>query len=306
MLKQARSPLLWEARSPKKNNMKKSNYEVDILVNGKPLKEYYHDKKNYIEGKRNTEFSLRIKNNGSTRISAVPSVDGLSVMDGKKASFNSSGYIIDGYDSMTIDGWRISDSEVAKFYFSNSEDSYGKRKGEGDNLGIIGLVIFEEKHNINNDIKDLFDKFEQKPCIPYVPPICPYPKRWPYHDREIWCSNHSSPLYETSSQIMNLSSNATGGGKAMISASSSSVSHSNPQNEVTRGVSQEIGTGWGEAKKSEVTTVNFEREKNSSVVFEIYYNTRKQLEKIGIDFTKKPVYVTPQAFPGQYCEPPQN
>ena len=111
--------------------MKKSNYEFEIVVNGKPLKEYYHESKNYIEGKKNTEFSLRIKNNGSAKILAIPSVDVLSAMDGKKASFDSSGYVISGYDSMTIDGWRTSDDEVAKFYFSNPEDSYGKRKGEG-------------------------------------------------------------------------------------------------------------------------------------------------------------------------------
>ena len=135
--------------------MKKSNYEVDIVVNGKPLKEYYHEGKTYIEGKKKTEFSLRIKNNGSAKIVAIPSVDGLSAMNGKIASFNSGGYVINGYDSIIIDGWRKSDKEVARFYFSDPEDSYSQRKGDGNNLGIIGVAVFQEKHDIQKDFEEL-------------------------------------------------------------------------------------------------------------------------------------------------------
>ena len=127
--------------------MNKSNYIVEILANGHPLQEYFEKGKHYIEARKGTEFSLRIKNNGFKRILAVPSVDGLSVLDGKEAGEESSGYIINGYDSLTIDGWRVSDSEVRKFFFSNPEESYAKRKSNGDNLGVIGIAIYREKEN---------------------------------------------------------------------------------------------------------------------------------------------------------------
>jgi len=72
-------------------------------------------------------------------------------------------------------------------------------------------------------------------------------------------------------------------------------------------VSNNLGTGFGESKRSEVVSVNFDRLEGADSIFEIYYNTREQLEKIGINF-KAPVYVTPNAFPGEngYCQPPQN
>ena len=73
-----------------------------------------------------------------------------------------------------------------------------------------------------------------------------------------------------------------------------------------KSVSQEVGTGWGEEKESYVTTVSFEQEDRADTIFEIYYNTREQLEKMGIDFKKKPLYISPQAFPGNYCQPPEN
>jgi len=110
--------------------MTKNNYEVEVLVNGRPVKEYSHEFRTYIEGKQKTTFSLRLKNNSSVRKLFVPSIDGLSVMDGKECSFDSSGYIVGPYSSITIDGWRTSDSEVAQFYFSDAKSSYRKRMGK--------------------------------------------------------------------------------------------------------------------------------------------------------------------------------
>lgn len=288
--------------------MKKSNYEFDIVVNGSPLKEYYHDRKYYVEGKKETEFSLRIRNNGSAKIVAIPSVDGLSVMNGKQASFKSNGYIINGYDSLTIDGWRTSDKDVAKFYFSDPENSYSKRKGDGNNLGIIGLAIFQEKYNIQREFEDLKKEIDKKfpplipwPTIPIDP--CPCPRRYPWWSEPFITWGGSSITYTNNGTNQTMLLSASSGENNVVN---SSVDKAYKKNEQTKGQWQELGTGWGESKKSEVVSVNFDREDNPSATFEIYYNTRKQLEEIGIDFSKKPVYVTPQAFPGQYCEPPKH
>ena len=99
------------SRSVALSPMQKSNYEVEVLVNGHPIKEYYKDGKIYIEGRKGCEYSLRIKNNGWKKIVVIPTIDGVSVMNGKQASYDSPGYIISGYNSLTIDGWRTSDSE---------------------------------------------------------------------------------------------------------------------------------------------------------------------------------------------------
>ena len=48
-----------------KNN---SNQEVKILVNNKPIREYYHNNKVYIQGIQGAEYQIKIKNNGPNRV----------------------------------------------------------------------------------------------------------------------------------------------------------------------------------------------------------------------------------------------
>lgn len=234
--------------------MQKSNYEIEILVNGSPVKEYFHDEKHYIEGRKDTRFSLRLCNNSWQRKLFVPSIDGLSVMDGEECSFKSGGYLVDGHSAITIDGWRVSDKQVAEFFFSDAKRSYSKRSGKGvANLGVIGCAVFNEKVHV---IK--------MPTMRAMPTD--------YHG------------YDRSTQFFCLGTN--------LSCSTTSAS-------------ADLGTGWGDQKLSEVTTVSFERNATPDAVFEIFYNTRENLKKMGVVF-KQPVYVTAQAFPGQYCKPPKN
>lgn len=264
--------------------MIQNNCEFEVLINGKPLKEYLHEGKTYVEGRKNTRFSLRLRNNSSQRKLFVPSIDGLSVMDGRDASFNSSGYIVRPYSSITIDGWRTSDSEVASFFFSAPDESYGAKTGKGQNLGVIGLVVFDEKQKPQPVIIEKIIEKDRHHCHNHWCGICNpwYPK-----------ISFDSTMAGNTSTIMALSATQT---------DSSSTAYS------MRNVSQSLGTGFGESKRSEVVTVEFEPSTAPTAIFEIYYNTREQLEKMGIDLRKEALYVgrAPNAFPGQYCKPPTN
>lgn len=246
--------------------MLKQNYEVQITVNGKPLREYYYDHKYYVEAREGSEFQIKIKNNSFERVVAIPAVDGLSILDGEKASYDSRGYIINAYDSITIDGWRVNDKEVAKFYFTKDGDSYSVKLGKGkSNLGIIGVVIFPEKAKLVDNY--VFVETWKNPSIPL----------WPYPN-------------DTTSTTCSISSVST------FTCSSG---------EEQERCSSKIGTGWGEYKKSEVQSVGFERE-DSGVEFNIYYASKKDLQDMGITLEDKPKYITPQAFPGNsYCKPPK-
>lgn len=252
--------------------MIKDNYELEILVNGKPVKEYFHESKFYIEGKEDTKYTLRVKNNGYRRIVVVPTVDGLNVLTGKVASYSDRGYIVSGHNSMVIDGWRTSDKEVAEFLFSDPGSSYASKKGRGSNLGVIGCAVFKE---VDMMIPDMFIYVE---------------KTEPYK-----LSNSTSAYFSTKSHL-------SGQSLGMRSVNTSSAS-----NYDAAFSAQSLGTGFGDRKKSEVTTVSFDREDHPSEVFEIFYNTRKQLEKIGINLNSRPQYVAPSAFPAEngYCEPPE-
>lgn len=287
--------------------MIKNSFEVEVLVNGKPLKEYSHDHRAYIEGKKGSTFSLRMRNNSSERKLFVPSVDGLSVMDGKECSFDSSGYILRPYSAITIDGWRISDEEVAQFYFSSPDKSYRKRMEKGNNLGVVGVLVFDEKQKPRPVVV-------QYP-VPYIPLHHGCHRDYCWRCRGYHCGNCNPCMpnvkwFGEGGNSYSLSSTSNMGGFGVASLSSakaeSVVEKISTNFMQVKGVSQDIGTGWGEAKKSEVTSVEFERSTAPAVMFEIYYNTREQLETLGVNFKKETLYVTPQAFPGQFCEPPQD
>ena len=248
--------------------MIKSSYEVEVLVNGKPLKEYSHKKKVYIEGRKDTVFSLRLTNIASYRMLFVPTIDGLSVIDGKEASFLSPGYIIKPWTTVVVDGWRMSDEEVALFFFSSPDQSYGKRTGKGKNLGIIGMAVFDQKKQ--GDIKTIVTHTKSYPDWTFI--------------------NAGTPYNMSSTE--NYSCSAIGLGDNMNFSSCSTPS---------------LGTGWGKPKQSNVTSVLFDREDEPEEVFEMFYNTKKELQKLGISFDKNPVYIS-KAFPNEkrYCEPPKD
>lgn len=272
--------------------MLKNQCEVEVLVNGKPLKEFYHEGKTYVEGRKETRFSLRLRNNSGSRKLFVPSIDGLSVMNGEEASFDSSGYIVRPYSAVTIDGWRISDNDVAEFFFSSPEKSYRKRMEKGNNLGVIGVAVFDEKERQS-------------------PPIV-IEKIVPHHCHGRWCNwcGRFHDCCNGCSGIITYSASSFGAGTTSVtsltSLSTATATALSTAYNAMKSVSQDLGTGWGETKRSEVTTVEFERQSNPSATFEIYYNTREQLEALGVNLTKESVQVAPQAFPGQYCKPPTN
>ena len=255
--------------------MIKKNYEMNILVNGRPLKEYSLDHKMFIEGRKSSVFSIRLRNNSSERVLFVPTVDGLSVMDGKDGSFNSRGYIVDAYNSITIDGWRLNNDEVAEFYFSTPEDSYRKRKGMGNNIGSIAVAVFREK---------------EKTYVHWPTVTIPREKNRKPWNEQIFFNSSIDTEYSNKASITNVNNSFN------VSKGSSMMT-----------VSQEIGTGFGETKRNEVTSVSFNREEQPDAVLEVFYNSRKQLEKIGIDFYRQPLYISEQnSFPKEkdFCERP--
>jgi hypothetical protein len=254
--------------------MLKSNYEFEVLVNGHPAREYYQNGSTYIEGKEGTKFSLRFKNNSWSKVLFVPTIDGLSVMDGKNGSFNSRGYIINAYDSITIEGWRTSNQNVAEFFFSSPKGSYAKKMGNGGNLGVIGGAVFKEEcpHSYvtmsNGGISGNF----------------------PLNNGTLTTSMYSQTS-EPGYTVTTASATNQGTSSFLCSANSS--------------VSSSLGTGFGQDKASPVISATFNKQDNPDTVFTLFYNTRQNLETLGITF-KKPLYVTPSAFPDEesYCKRP--
>ncbi len=273
--------------------MQKSSFEFDVIVHGSSAKEYYHNGSYYIEGKEDTRFSLRMRNNSNHRVLFVPTVDGLSIMNGKEASFKSSGYIVGAYDSLTISGWRTSDNNVAEFFFATPKKSYASKMGRGGNMGVIGCAVFKEKRPVEVVTKTIIEK-------EYIP----YPVH--YCHGVCFCSfgTGTSSITLTSSNPSTFLS-TSGTSNSALSMSASLTETSGTMNVKASKLESGLGTGFGEDKYSPVVTVEFEKESTPSETFSIFYNTKKNLEALGVEF-RKPVYVAPSAFPKEdgYCERP--
>ena len=123
-----------------------ANYEVEILVRGNPVKMFRHKGEFFVEGRKGSSFELKFKNNTWKNIEVVPSVDGLSVLDGEACGEESEGYLVPARDSVTIPGWRLNNQAVAEFVFKDKDRSYSNQTGEGTtNVGVIGFMVFKEK-----------------------------------------------------------------------------------------------------------------------------------------------------------------
>jgi len=74
------------------------------------------------------------------------SVDGLDVLDGRRASLRKRGYIMTPRSQLIIEEFRQSTEAVAAFRFSPVRESYANEKHHDTrNVGVIGVAIFNER-----------------------------------------------------------------------------------------------------------------------------------------------------------------
>lgn len=99
----------------------------------------------FVAGMPGSEYSLRLRNRTGVDVLAVVSVDGVNVLNGETANPDQGGYVIPAYGALEIKGWRKSLEHVAAFYFTDLGDSYAARTGRPDDVGVIGVAVFERK-----------------------------------------------------------------------------------------------------------------------------------------------------------------
>jgi hypothetical protein len=240
-------------------NKNMTNYEVEILVNRKPIRQYNYAIGNSaqtnstcIEGRKGSTFVLKFKNNGPIRALFSTTIDGLSIISGEKSVPNNrSGYVVEPFSSIMIDGWRLSNDEVAEFYFSSVDDSYATRtKAIQHEIGQIDVAVFE-----NVDLEAIVSKSS----ITYVG-----------DDIRLKGGNWTDSTPDWS----------------YMSASSIETSFI-PQNAMLCSLRQDVGTGFGATKESKVQDVHLIWETYAAATFLIHYNSRDALMKLGINMNSK-------------------
>jgi hypothetical protein len=92
-----------------------------------------------------------IKNNSPERIGVVIAVDGRNIISGSRSDLNNSEtmYIVNPYEHARYDGWRTTDNEVHRFYFTEPADSYSVRTfADSSAMGVIAVAVFREKERL--------------------------------------------------------------------------------------------------------------------------------------------------------------
>lgn len=121
---------------------------VDIGIvdrdRGDWLGQIRHRGQDWIEGEPGHRYSVRLTNTTGGRVLVVLSIDGVNAVSGQTAHPSQAGYVLGPWESTEINGWRKSLDDVAQFVFTDLPDSYAARTGRPDNVGVIGIAVFEE------------------------------------------------------------------------------------------------------------------------------------------------------------------
>ena len=119
---------------------------IDIVVNGVPQKHYQHNGRWYVEALNGREYAIRLRNPYPVRVAVALSVDGLNTIDARHTSAaDARKWVIDPYQTITINGWQVNSAEARRFEFTTEEHSYGRALGQTANLGTISAVFFKER-----------------------------------------------------------------------------------------------------------------------------------------------------------------
>ena len=121
-------------------------FDVQVLVEGRPLEEYAARGRRYVEALRGSEYELRIRNPLPVRVAVALSVDGLNTIDARRTTrWDASKWVIEPYQTITIGGWQMSTERARRFYFTTERDSYAAKLGRPSDLGMISAAFFRER-----------------------------------------------------------------------------------------------------------------------------------------------------------------
>jgi hypothetical protein len=232
-------------------------FEVQILVDGRPLEEYNARGKSYVEALAGAEYEVRVRNPLPYRVAVALSVDGLNSIDARHTTaWNASKWVIEPYGTINISGWQMSSERARRFYFTSERDSYGAKLGQTSNLGVVSAVFFRERRS-------------------YPVPIAPPPR-------------HPRPIYEEDGRRK--SEEAPTAGNSAGSSVERSDKTRTGQDSVAKGRGQVVpqsddeyaATGIGRSVHNDVRWVNMELDSRPAGEVVIRYEYYSALVRLGV------------------------
>jgi len=103
-------------------------------------------RKAYAEAIKGESYRIVVRNNLDRRVGVVVAVDGRNIISGQKSWLGNSErmYILDPYATGEYNGWRTSQDQVNRFYFTEVADSYAAAFKDESAMGIIAVAVYPE------------------------------------------------------------------------------------------------------------------------------------------------------------------
>ena len=231
---------------PERMPVEAGGFDVQVLVNGRPLEEYDARGRRYVEAQKGVEYELRIRNPLPQRVAVALSVDGLNTIDARRTTrWEASKWVIEPYQTITISGWQMSSARARRFYFTTERDSYAAKLGRPTDVGVISAVFFRERRPVT--------------IIPR-----PYPREEPYDNAQKESKSDGSA---TSSEAP---------------AAGASRARNQPQREIAPVPDDYAATGIGRSVRHDVRHVNLDLEPSPAAEVMIRYEYHAALVRLGI------------------------
>ncbi|MEO5616615.1 MAG: hypothetical protein ABIS67_02510 [Candidatus Eisenbacteria bacterium] len=242
--------------------------DVQVMVEGLPTPLYVRPgawDKNYFQAFRGKNYSLLVSNTTPERIGVLISVDGLNVVNGQRSSLSNheAMYVLDPYESATIQGWRSSLRDVRRFVFVDEERSYASRTDQANgDMGWIRVLSFHEK-------QQRVTWREDRPKVR---------ERSEYGDRRDGSEverRREGAADSRSNQAPPSAGESSQGGDLRAQKSADRL-HSAPQADAVP------GTGWGEQRWDPVQRIQFTAMANATDRMVFRYEYASGLRALGI------------------------
>lgn len=226
----------------------------------------------YLEARAGSRYSVALANRTGERVGVVLTVDGLNAISGERDKGRGRMYVLDPWQSTSVQGWRTSLQEVRQFTFVDERRSYARRTGQAnEKMGWIEVAVYRERRALAQ-------------AVPYAHPERSRP--YPIESQEN-AGRAQAPAAESSA--------AKDDGGAAAKLESDGKRRSYP------------GTGWGQRTHDPVVLVSFDPESEPRERVTLRYEYRPALVALGVlpPRTSSPdrLWQRDQAQPG-FAQPP--
>ena len=211
----------------------------------------------YVEARKGCRYSVALANRTGERVGVVLTVDGLNAISGERDAGRGRMYVLDPWQSTTVQGWRTSLQDVRQFTFVDERASYAARSEKAnEKMGWIEVAVYRER----------------RPYVQATP--LPYPEPRPYPTEEQ--DGRARAQAPASPESSRSADNRDAAGAAKLEDGAGNRSYP--------------GTGWGEHAHDPVVLVSFDPESEPSGRATLRYEYRPALVALGV----LPPYVVPR------------